>query len=217
LKSMGDALDRGMVATFSIWDDAGSRMLWLDAEKTAADQNTSLPGVSRGPCSFDSGDAQKLRQTDKDSFVIFKDVKVGEIGSTMGSITRRVVEKARHVVEKVREAVPAVPSIPVPAAPSQGRCSWGSSCLPTEKFAPAAGFCAQSPVKCERDCGGIWCASSVSLANVESSQSIKRHRRLRAQPGSDNVLLQKFRSHIKRSASPDIELEVRDLASNDEL
>merc|ERR1712029_866391 len=179
LKSMGDALDRGMVATFSIWDDAGSRMLWLDAEKTAMDQNTSSPGVSRGPCPFESGDAQELRKTRKDSFVIFKDVKVGEIGSTMGSVrsTGSPLEKARRTVEKIRESlpVPAVPSIPVPAAPAQGqaRCCWGASCG-SKNCAPAAGWCSQSPMNCEQSCGGIWCAASVSLASVESSQSVKR-------------------------------------------
>merc|ERR1712029_973973 len=156
----------------------------------------------------------------KDSFVIFKDVKMGEIGSTMGSVrsTGSPLEKARRTVEKIRESlpVPAVPSIPVPAAPAQGqaRCCWGASCG-SKNCAPSGGRDSESPMNCEKSCGGIWCAASVSLASVESSQSVKRHRRLRAQPKADNILLQKFRSHIKRSASVDI--EIRDQSSNDEL
>merc|ERR1711990_1085071 len=34
LRSMGEALGRGMVLTLSIWDDDFGRMLWLDGEKT---------------------------------------------------------------------------------------------------------------------------------------------------------------------------------------
>merc|ERR1712060_77897 len=150
--------------------------------------------------------------------------------STQAGPTRSPWEKARHTVKKIRETLPvppAVPSIPVPAVPSipellkptqgEARCCWGSSCGSTDNCAPAGGWCSQSKDHCTRSCGGMWCAPSVSLADVESSKS-RRHRRLRArglQPGSDNVMLQKFRSHIKRSASADI--EITDQFSKDEL
>merc|ERR1712117_526116 len=82
LKSMGRALDRGMVLVMSIWDDAGSRMLWLDAEKPRIDKDPAFPGVSRGPCAFESGVAESLHETSAGSSVTFTDVKFGPIGST---------------------------------------------------------------------------------------------------------------------------------------
>jgi len=85
LKAMGEALDRGMVLTLSIWDDALTRMLWLDGEKGAIDKDPNFPGVTRGPCAFKSGVAKELHETDKDAYVTFTDIKVGEIGSTYDS------------------------------------------------------------------------------------------------------------------------------------
>lgn len=151
---------------------------------------------------------------------------------------RSPIEKARHTVKKIRESlpvqVPAVPAIPVPEVPSvpellkptqgEARCCWGNSCGSTDNCAPAGGWCSQSKEHCTTSCGGMWCAPSVSLADVDSSKS-RRNRRLRARGlHSDNVMLQKFRSHIKRSASADIEIadiesdiEITDQSSKDEL
>jgi len=82
LKSMGEALQRGMVLTMSIWDDSLSRMLWLDGVKNDIDKDEAFPGVSRGPCPFESGVAKALHTEAKTASVSFTDVKVGEIGST---------------------------------------------------------------------------------------------------------------------------------------
>lgn len=82
LKSMGEALSRGMVLTLSIWDDALTRMLWLDSSKIAADKDPKQVGQTRGPCSFKSGNAEKMHESNKDASVTFTDVKSGPIGST---------------------------------------------------------------------------------------------------------------------------------------
>jgi len=82
LKSMGEALDRGMVLVMSIWDDSLTRMLWLDAEKTAINKDPAFPGVTRGPCPFTSGVSKVLHEEAKASSVTFTDVKFGPIGST---------------------------------------------------------------------------------------------------------------------------------------
>lgn len=84
MKAMGEAIGRGMVLVLSVWDDGLSRMNWLDSEKTQIDEDPSDVGVVRGPCTFESGDAKKLRKDEKnkDIFVSFSDLKVGPIGST---------------------------------------------------------------------------------------------------------------------------------------
>lgn len=51
---MGGSLERGMVLVMSFWDDSAANMLWLDSSYPL-DKDPSAPGVSRGPCSTDSG------------------------------------------------------------------------------------------------------------------------------------------------------------------
>lgn len=96
LKAMGEALDRGMVLTMSIWDDGLGRMLWLDGEKGKIDEDASQPGVVNGPCPFHSGEAATLRKTSSAS-VSFTDVKFGEIGSTFPMVEVPVLAQvSRH-------------------------------------------------------------------------------------------------------------------------
>lgn len=78
---IGAALRRGMVLVFSIWDDAGSGMLWLDGV-FPTDADPATPGVARGPCSPTSGDVKMLAETYPDAAVTFSNIKVGDIGST---------------------------------------------------------------------------------------------------------------------------------------
>lgn len=47
MRGMGEALGRGMVLVFSVWDDAGGGMLWLDGTSGTG------AGSVRGPCSAD--------------------------------------------------------------------------------------------------------------------------------------------------------------------
>ena len=44
----------GMVLVFSIWDDSGSEMLWLDSTYPT-DANSTTLGPARGPCPVTSG------------------------------------------------------------------------------------------------------------------------------------------------------------------
>jgi len=81
-KAMGEAIGRGMVMSMSVWDDGLGRMNWLDSEKTLIDEDTSEPGVARGPCSFEEGVPKKLHAENKDAYVTFSNLKIGPIGST---------------------------------------------------------------------------------------------------------------------------------------
>ncbi|TVY50339.1 Exoglucanase 1, partial [Lachnellula cervina] len=76
LSQMGKALDRGMVLVFSIWDDAGSGMQWLDGTTGTG------AGSVRGPCSATSGDAVTIMADEPWSAVTFENIRAGEIGST---------------------------------------------------------------------------------------------------------------------------------------
>ena len=78
MKKMGEALGRGMVLVFSIWDDAGGGMLWLDST------TGSGPGSARGPCTTTSGDAASIQANYPDAKVTFSGIKRGDLGSTFG-------------------------------------------------------------------------------------------------------------------------------------
>jgi len=76
MAQIGKALGKGMVLIFSIWDDAGSGMLWLDGTSGTG------AGSVRGPCSADSGDSAMIQEKYPDAAVTFSNVKSGDIGST---------------------------------------------------------------------------------------------------------------------------------------
>ncbi|KAI3343130.1 putative endoglucanase [Ustulina deusta] len=69
LTTMGEALGRGMVLTFAIWNDASQFMNWLDAG-------------TNGPCSDTEGDPALLAQNSPTTHVIFSNIRWGDIGST---------------------------------------------------------------------------------------------------------------------------------------
>lgn len=82
---MGEALNRGMVMVFSLWEDHTDYMLWLDSiYPPGADPST--PGVWRGSCPTDSGRPDDLEANYPDSFVTFSNIIVGHINSTFGPI-----------------------------------------------------------------------------------------------------------------------------------
>ena len=84
LKTMGEALDRGMVLVLSLWDDAEANMLWLDSSYPT-NRNPSSPGVSRGPCRPDTGSPAFVRAKFPNARVAFSKIKFGSIGSTFGT------------------------------------------------------------------------------------------------------------------------------------
>ena len=64
----------------SIWDDAPAGMTWLDS--TAPYPVPAwVRGASRGPCSQESG--KEARQQHPDAYVVYGNVRYGEIGSTL--------------------------------------------------------------------------------------------------------------------------------------
>lgn len=84
LKTMGEALDRGMVLVMSLWDDAEANMLWLDADYPTS-RSPTVPGVNRGPCNQDTGRPSFLRAKFPDARVKYSNIKVGAIGTTFGT------------------------------------------------------------------------------------------------------------------------------------
>ena len=81
MRQLGQAFDRGVVLSFSIWDDASGHMLWMDSiNPPDADPNT--PGVANGPCPPDGGIPSELQEQYPDTYVTFSNIKIGTIGST---------------------------------------------------------------------------------------------------------------------------------------
>ncbi|KAK5118767.1 hypothetical protein LTR85_007973 [Meristemomyces frigidus] len=75
LAQMGEALGRGMVLIFSIWNDAGAYMDWLDSG-------------TAGPCNSTEGNPVLIEAEDPGTSVTFSNIKWGDIGSTYGSSAR---------------------------------------------------------------------------------------------------------------------------------
>ncbi|KAL6813614.1 carbohydrate-binding module family 1 protein [Trichoderma camerunense] len=72
LTTMGKALANGMVLVFSIWNDNGGNMNWLDSGNA-------------GPCSSTEGNPSTIVANNPGTHVIFSNIRWGDIGSTTGS------------------------------------------------------------------------------------------------------------------------------------
>lgn len=79
LKTMGEALDRGMVLVVSLWDDISIYMDWLDSYNGC---DPSEPGCKRGPCDPEAGKPETLRNDHPDSSYSMMNLKVGDIDTT---------------------------------------------------------------------------------------------------------------------------------------
>ena len=114
MAGMGDSLQRGQVMIFSLWDDVAVNMLWLDSAYPL-DKPVTDPGIKRGDCPGGTESTPTyLRDTYPDSYVIFKNAAVGEIGSTLGPVT-----------PTVPTPTPPSPTPPSPTPPtSGGYCSY---------------------------------------------------------------------------------------------
>jgi cellulase len=69
LTTMGQGLGTGMVLVFSIWNDGGQFMNWLDSG-------------SNGPCSSTAGNPVTIQANDPGTYVTFSNIRWGDIGST---------------------------------------------------------------------------------------------------------------------------------------
>ncbi|CEJ57932.1 Putative Beta-1,4-endoglucanase [Penicillium brasilianum] len=69
LTTMGQALGRGMVLIFSIWNDGSQYMNWLDSG-------------SNGPCSSAAGNPATILAQNATTHVVFSNIRYGDIDST---------------------------------------------------------------------------------------------------------------------------------------
>ncbi|EFX01237.1 beta-glucanase [Grosmannia clavigera kw1407] len=72
LEGMGQALQRGMVLVFSIWNDESQFMNWLDSNEA-------------GPCDNKAGDPATILNKSPGTSVTWSNVRWGDVGSTFGS------------------------------------------------------------------------------------------------------------------------------------
>jgi cellulose 1,4-beta-cellobiosidase len=87
MKGMGEALRRGMVLIFSVWDDVGSSMKWLDSTTPDTADPDKVPGAGRGPCPITAGKSADIMRDFPDTQVRFFNVKSGTLGSTFKAKT----------------------------------------------------------------------------------------------------------------------------------
>jgi cellulose 1,4-beta-cellobiosidase len=83
MKSMSDALGKGMVLVMSLWDDHYADMLWLDS--TYPPEKAGQPGSERGGCDAASGKPDTVESSQPNAQVTFSNIKFGDIGSTFNS------------------------------------------------------------------------------------------------------------------------------------
>ncbi|CZR58529.1 probable endoglucanase [Phialocephala subalpina] len=69
LTTMGQSLGRGMVLIFSIWNDNGQYMNWLDSG-------------SSGPCNASEGNPTLIESKTPGTYTTFSNIRWGDIGST---------------------------------------------------------------------------------------------------------------------------------------
>merc|ERR1711916_168396 len=81
-KAMDKALEKGVVLVMSLWDDHDVNMVWLDSIYPT---DGSQPGSKRGSCAITSGVPKDVESKQANAKVIFSDIKVGAIGSTVPS------------------------------------------------------------------------------------------------------------------------------------
>jgi cellulose 1,4-beta-cellobiosidase len=88
IAGMGEAMARGMQLVLSLWDDHEVGMIWLDAKdpppKEWPDPTVPPAGALRGTCNQTSGNYSFVEKYHADSYVVYSDIRYGEIGSTTG-------------------------------------------------------------------------------------------------------------------------------------
>merc|ERR1712159_865118 len=84
IKSMGEAMKRGMVLVMSMWDDYEVGMIWLDATDPYPIP-AGKHGAPRGTCNQTAGIWSNVEKMHPHAWVKYSNVKYGEIGSTTPS------------------------------------------------------------------------------------------------------------------------------------
>jgi len=127
MKGMGEAMKRGLVLTISLWDDHDVGMIWLDATDPYPVPSGKY-GAPRGTCSQASGNPKLVENSYPHAYVVYSNIKYGEIGSTYGNTQ------------------PLEPSPPSPSNCPGGSLSACIDMCPSSIF----GACIQS---CSKRCG----------------------------------------------------------------
>jgi len=81
LKTMGNALQTGVVLVMSLWDDYAANMLWLDS-LYPVNGTATQPGVARGPCATNTGVPSEVESEYPNSSVKYGNIRYGDIGTT---------------------------------------------------------------------------------------------------------------------------------------
>ncbi|TAQ88651.1 hypothetical protein B7494_g3006 [Chlorociboria aeruginascens] len=114
LTTMGEALGRGMVLVFSIWNDGGQYMNWLDSG-------------SSGPCSSTAGNPATIEATTPQAYTTFSNIRWGDIGSTFsnpGSVSSSssVIATSTSVPSSTSSPATSTTSPAVPTQSHYGQC-----------------------------------------------------------------------------------------------
>lgn len=150
LKKMGKDMENGMVLVMSLWDDAVTKMQWLDASFPASDKGK--PGYARGPCSLDAGSPDDLIKNHGDATVTYSNIKFGELNSTYSG---------------GGPGPPTPPTPPVPPASGCTGCGYacGGSCKNCGRCNTKPGCMTKD--KCMTTCnsGGnaMWCGGDSPM------------------------------------------------------
>lgn len=119
LVGMGKALGRGMVLTFSIWNDNSGFMNWLDSGNA-------------GPCSDTEGNPSNILANYPDTHVVFSNIRWGDIGSTNQAVSGGGSNPSNPTTTLKTSTRPATSTSNAPSQPTQthwGQCGGqGVSC-----------------------------------------------------------------------------------------
>ncbi|KAL2135486.1 hypothetical protein VTI74DRAFT_8345 [Chaetomium olivicolor] len=133
LAEMGRALGRGMVLTFSIWNDNSGFMNWLDSG-------------NNGPCSATEGNPANILANNPDAHVVLSNIRWGDIGSTNpivpggGSSSSSTLRMSTTAATSTKTS-PAPASTTTPSGAVQthwGQCGGNGWTGPTSCEAPYA-------------------------------------------------------------------------------
>ena len=81
MKNLDDTMmENGFVLALSLWDDGATKMKWLDGVYPPGSTN---PSDARGPCPANSGDPTTSRAQHPNAHVVFSNIRIGPIGSTV--------------------------------------------------------------------------------------------------------------------------------------
>lgn len=137
LATMGEALGRGMVLIFSIWQDDSGFMDWLDATVDNA-----------GPCNSTAGNPTIITEDYPNAAITFSNIKWGELGSTSdapgggsspsSSSSSSSISSATSTIQQTTTVTSSTATTTAPGASqtAYGQCGGDGYSGPTSCVAP---------------------------------------------------------------------------------